>query len=50
LSRTMYSTLCRVAERAGLAHKEPGRLITNPESGTNSAMEPRTSRSNPPRA
>lgn len=31
LNRTMYSTLCRVAERAGLAHKEPGRLITNPE-------------------
>jgi hypothetical protein len=31
LNRTMYSTLCRIAERAGLAHKEPGRLITNPE-------------------
>jgi hypothetical protein len=31
LNRTMYYTLCRVAERAGLAHKEPRRLITNPE-------------------
>jgi len=31
LNRTMYYTLCRVAERAGLAHKEPRRLITNPD-------------------
>ena len=31
LNRTMYYTLCRIAERAGLAHKEPRRLITNPE-------------------
>src|SRR6266566_2864120 len=31
LNRTMYYTLCRVAERAGLAHKEPNRLFTNPE-------------------
>jgi hypothetical protein len=29
LNRTMYYTLCRVAERAGLAHKEPARLMTN---------------------
>ena len=27
----MYYTLCRVAERAGLARKEPRRLITDPE-------------------
>ena len=31
LNRTMYYTLCRVAERAGLAHKEPRRLLTNPD-------------------
>src|SRR5438094_1165498 len=31
LNRTMYYTLCRVAERAGLARKEPRRLKTNPE-------------------
>src|SRR5437016_8078727 len=31
LNRTMYYTLCRVAERAGLAHKEPERLITDPD-------------------
>ena len=31
LNRTMYYTFCRVAERAGLAHKEPRRLMTNPE-------------------
>jgi hypothetical protein len=31
LNRTMYYTLCRVAERAGLAHKEPKRLFTNPD-------------------
>src|SRR5947208_16024747 len=31
LNRTMYYTFCRVAERAGLAHKEPRRVITNPE-------------------
>jgi hypothetical protein len=31
LNRTMYYTFCRVAERAGLAHKEPRRLITNPD-------------------
>jgi hypothetical protein len=31
LNRTMYYTLCRVAERAGLARKEPRRLITDPE-------------------
>src|SRR5947208_12197560 len=31
LNRTMYYTFCRVAERAGLAHKEPRRLMTDPE-------------------
>ena len=31
LNRTMYYTLCRVAERAGLAPKEPRRLITDPD-------------------
>jgi len=31
LNRTMYYTLCRVAERAGLAHKEPTKLLTNPD-------------------
>src|SRR5438445_5552346 len=31
LNRTMYYTFCRLAERAGLAHKEPRRLMTNPE-------------------
>jgi hypothetical protein len=31
LNRTMYYTFCRVAERAGLAHKEPRRLLTNPD-------------------
>ena len=31
LNRTMYYTLCRVGERAGLARKEPRRLITDPE-------------------
>ena len=31
LNRTMYYTLCGVAERAGLAHKEPRRLLTNPD-------------------
>ena len=31
LNRTMYYTLCRVAERAGLARKEPRRLITDPD-------------------
>src|SRR2546427_2350521 len=31
LNRTMYYTFCRVAERAGLAHKEPRRLITDPD-------------------
>jgi hypothetical protein len=31
LNRTMYYTLCRVAERVGLAHKEPTRLMTNPD-------------------
>src|SRR5437899_12681041 len=30
LNRTMYYTLSRVAERAGLARKEPRRLITDP--------------------
>jgi hypothetical protein len=29
LNRTMYYTLCRVAERAGLARKEPTGLFTN---------------------
>jgi hypothetical protein len=29
LNRTMYYTLCRVAERAGLARKEPTKLFTN---------------------
>jgi hypothetical protein len=27
----MYYTLCRVAEQAGLAHKEPRKLMTNPD-------------------
>ena len=31
LNRIMYYTLCRVAERAGLARKEERRLITNPD-------------------
>jgi hypothetical protein len=31
LNRTMYYTFCRLAERAGLAHKEPQRLMTNIE-------------------
>src|SRR2546422_613890 len=31
LNRIMYYTCCRVAERAGLAHKEPNKLFTNPE-------------------
>src|SRR5216684_1379602 len=31
LNRIMYYTLSRVAERAGIAHKEPRKLITNPE-------------------
>ena len=31
LNRIMYYTLCRVAERAGLAHKEPNKLFTNPD-------------------
>src|SRR3989449_8333657 len=31
LNRTMYYTLCRVAEQAGLAHKAPRRLLTNPD-------------------
>jgi len=31
LNRTMYYTLCGIAERAGLAHKEPRRLVTDPE-------------------
>jgi hypothetical protein len=31
LNRIMYYTLCRVAERAGVAHKEPNKLITNPD-------------------
>ena len=31
LNRTMYYTLCRVAERAGIAHKEPTKLLTNPD-------------------
>ena len=31
LNRTMYYTFCRVAERAGLARKEPRRLMTDPE-------------------
>jgi hypothetical protein len=31
LNRTMYYTLSRVAERAGIAHKEPRKLITNPD-------------------
>jgi len=26
----MYYRLCRVAERAGVAHKEPRRLVTDP--------------------
>ncbi|HEV8484628.1 MAG TPA: hypothetical protein VGV87_13885 [Blastocatellia bacterium] len=30
LNRIMYYTLCRVAERAGLARKEPRRLVTDP--------------------
>ncbi len=31
LNRVMYYTLCRVAERAGLARKEPRQLITDPD-------------------
>ena len=31
LNRIMYYTLCGVAERAGLAHKEPRKLMTNPD-------------------
>jgi hypothetical protein len=31
LNQTMYYTFCRIAERAGLAHKEPSRLVTNAE-------------------
>src|SRR5260370_8686289 len=31
LNRTMYYTLCRVAERAGLARKKPPQLITDPD-------------------
>jgi len=31
LNRIMYYTCCRVAERAGLARKEPNKLFTNPE-------------------
>ena len=31
LNRTMYYTLCRVAERAGLAQKQPDRLLTDPD-------------------
>ncbi len=30
LNRTMYYTLCGVAERARLGHKEPERFLTNP--------------------
>ena len=29
LNRIMFYTLCRVAERAGIARKEPSRLLTN---------------------
>ena len=32
LNRLMYYTLCRVAERAGVARKEPRQLITDPDS------------------
>src|SRR5215471_17229539 len=31
LNRIMYYTLCRVAERAGVAEKKPDRLLTNQE-------------------
>src|SRR5437016_8039664 len=31
LNRTMYYTFCRVAERAGLAQKEPRKLVTDPD-------------------
>ena len=31
LNRIMYYTCCRVAERAGIARKEPNKLFTNPE-------------------
>jgi len=31
LNKTMYYTLCRVAEQAGLATKEPRRLLIDPE-------------------
>ena len=31
LNRTMYYTFCRLAERAGVARKEPQRLLTNNE-------------------
>src|SRR5258708_12151035 len=30
LNRTIYYTLCRVAERPGLTHKQPPHLLTNP--------------------
>ena len=30
LNRTMYYSFCRVAERAGLARKEPRKLVTDP--------------------
>ena len=31
LNRIMYYTLCRLAERVGLARKEPRRLVTDPQ-------------------
>jgi hypothetical protein len=31
LNQTMYYTFCRIAERAGVARKEPTRLMTNSE-------------------
>jgi hypothetical protein len=47
LNRTMYHTLCRVAERAGLAHKEPAKLLTNPDFWRNSARKRWTLTLNP---
>jgi hypothetical protein len=32
LNQTMYYAFCRLAERAGLAHKEPRRLMANTRS------------------
>src|SRR6185436_5653258 len=31
LNKTMYYTLCDLAEQVGLGHKEPKRFLTNPD-------------------